>query len=491
VRPSALIATALVSSALAGCHVLDFSPRHSADEIDLYDDLFAVSVPDDDHAVAVGYHGAIYWTGDGGKSWGKGETPTQRLLYGVSMADSKSGWAVGQLGTILRSEDGGRTWTQQENPKRKEGAHLFDVEAIDANTAWVVGEWGTRMRTRDGGKSWEDLSITLDALSPLFVWLDPRDQEKIRRGEKVYEDVGLNNLHCLPVPSSKCWIIGEFGYIFWSDDQGETWTRSQIVSDLVLPPVDFAYNEIEIGDEARARIEDFAHAIRDQSYLKVQIEPYASEREIRTLGDGGDPTPLFDLIQARIDAANEILEGAGLLSDRINVPNKPPFDFEDFLADDSEFLNRYLAGRKRASAQLAIDVVQNPYLFTIRFQDEQRGLISGLGGLVLRSEDGGRSWRYGQIDRKQALYSVDFGGARAIAVGEKGLVRISGDGGASWSEPTAGSFPPVFTYMRDLVFEPHGRVGYIVGQQGMVLRTTDGGESFVPVLPPRAPAAGA
>ena len=107
---------------LAGCHGLDLSPRHAEGEIDLLDDLFAVSVPDANHAVAVGYHGSIYWTEDGGESWHKGRTPTERMLYGVSMADSKSGWAVGQLGTILRTEDGGRSWTSQPNLKEKEGA---------------------------------------------------------------------------------------------------------------------------------------------------------------------------------------------------------------------------------------------------------------------------------------------------------------------------------------------------------------------------------
>jgi photosystem II stability/assembly factor-like uncharacterized protein len=61
----------------------------------------------------------------------------------------------------------------------------------------------------------------------------------------------------------------------------------------------------------------------------------------------------------------------------------------------------------------------------------------------------------------------------------------------TWSEPSAGSFPQVFTFMRDLAFEPHRRVGYVVGQQGLILRTTDGGQSFVPVLPPREIAADA
>ncbi len=476
---------------LAGCHVLDFSPRHGPGEIDLYDDLFSVSVPDDSHAVAVGYHGSIYWSENGGESWQKGRTPTERLLYGVAMADSKNGWAVGQLGTILRTEDGGRSWENQPNPKAAEGAHLFDVEAIDANTAWVVGEWGTRIRTQDGGESWTDLSLTLDALSPLFVWLSERDQEKVRRGEKVYEDVTLNNLSCLGLPSRKCWIIGEFGYIFWSDDLGETWSRAEIVGDLALEPIDFAFNAIEIPEAAREPIESFARAIAAKSYLKVQVEPSVTEREIRALSEGGDPTPLFDLIQARVDSLNEILEGAGLLSDRINVPNKPPFDYEDFLEEDPEFLTRYLAGRRAERAQLRAEVVQNPYLFTIRFQDEARGLISGLGGLVLRSEDGGRSWRYGQIDRMQALFSVDFGAERALAVGEKGLVRVSEDLGLSWAEPPQATFPTVFTFMRDLGFERNRRVGFIVGQQGVILRSTDGGETFRQVLPPPEPAQGA
>ena len=148
-RPRHLFAVCLaIAVASVGCHQLDFSPRVPEGEIDIYDDLFAVSVVDENHAVAVGYHGAIYWTDDGGESWHKGKTDTNQLLYSVSMADTEHGWAVGQLGTILRTNDGGRTWHVQPNLKQGEGAHLFGVHAIDANTAWAVGEWGRRILTR-------------------------------------------------------------------------------------------------------------------------------------------------------------------------------------------------------------------------------------------------------------------------------------------------------------------------------------------------------
>jgi hypothetical protein len=121
----------------------------------------------------------------------------------------------------------------------------------------------------------------------------------------------------------------------------------------------------------------------------------------------------------------------------------------------------------------------------VRFRDDQNGLISGLGGVILRSQDGGATWRYDPTDRKQAIFAVGFAESRALAIGEKGLIRESPDGEAAWREPVPERFPTVFTFMRDLAFDRHRRVGFIVGQEGMVLRTQDGGGSWTWVLPPR------
>jgi photosystem II stability/assembly factor-like uncharacterized protein len=38
--------------------------------------------------------------------------------------------------------------------------------------------------------------------------------------------------------------------------------------------------------------------------------------------------------------------------------------------------------------------------------------------------------------------------------------------------------------MRDIKFEPTDRVGYVVGQNALVLRTEDGGRTWRQVLPP-------
>lgn len=483
--PPARVLGAILVSALAalGCHKLDFSPRVAAGEIGIYDDLFSVSVPDESHAVAVGYQGAVYYTTDGGDHWRKGDTPTNHLLYSVSMADSKHGWAVGQQGTIVRTNDGGVTWHEQPNLKADEDSHLFGVQAIDANTAWAVGVWGSRILTQDGGATWVDHSLHVTLDHPMFVWLNEKDQERVRAGEKVYEDVGLNDVYCLEPPATSCWLIGEFGYIFHSEDRGQTWERGEILGDVRMDPIAFDYNVIEVPAADKKRLAQFAKQIENQAHLNVLIDPFVSERELRDFGNPEDPYALFDIISARIDETKSVLEGAGILLDRMRMPNKPPWDYEDFLADDPTFLDRYFQGRVAEKPMVRVSVIQNPYLFTVRFSDKDHGYISGLGGVILKSEDGGRTWSYVTIDRKQALFSIAAADGRAITVGEKGLVRETTDG-KTWHPPAPDTFPAVFTFMRDVAFEHNERVGLIVGQQGLVLRSEDGGKKWSQVLPP-------
>ena len=481
-----MAAAVLIASSI-GCHEvsLDFS-RGTGGDIVLFDDLYSISVVDDQKAVAVGYFGAAYSTSDGGQTWVQGTTGTLSSLYGVSMGDAQRGWAVGQRGLILRTEDGGRTWTRQKNIKEKEGTHLFSVSAIDGNTALAVGEWGTRIRTSDGGKTWQDHSFTIDVNHRMFVWLNPEEQEKVRNGENVYDDVTLNDVDCLR-GTAHCFLIGEFGYLFRSEDAGLTWQTSLIEGSVVLDLIEVPYNELAVPDESVAVLTEFAAGIIDDLHLNVAIEAYASSEEIRRFGRAEDPTEPFEIIEARMQEARTVIEDSGIDSARVRLRGQPPWDFEDYLDDDPEFLRRYLDGRLAKTGGMIVRVIQNPILFSVRFRDAKSGLIAGLGGVVLRTEDGGRNWAYSKIDRKQALFSVgSVEGGRAVAVGEKGLIRISTDSGSSWRDPGEGDFPDVSTFMRDVAFDGTGRVGFIVGQNGRILRSTDAGIQWRQVLPPDA-----
>ncbi|MCP5044356.1 MAG: hypothetical protein GY944_25275 [bacterium] len=485
------VCTALMAALVAvfGCHDYSIDFSETGDEIRIFDDLYSVSMVDEKHAVAVGYYGAAYWTEDGGDHWRSGQTSTRSSLYNVSMADPKHGWAVGQRGLILRTEDGGRSWTIQDNLKRREGTHLFAVTAIDADTAWVVGEWGTRIRTRDGGGTWEDHSFRVTEFHPQFVWLTPEEQERVRTGQVVYDDVSVNDIHCERAPGSKCWLIGEFGYIYYSLDRGETWLKSRVEGSVEMDPIPIAYNALEVPSEYMKVLRDFAHQVKDDSHLNVAVAGLVSVDEIRDFGDEEDPSELFEILEARAQDARSILEDAGVSSDRVRFRGQPPWDFEDYLEDDPQFLSRYLEGRLNETGGVQVNVLQNPILFTVRFADPDHGLISGLGGVILQSVDGGESWEYRKIDRKQALFSVRSVPGRAIAIGEKGLMRISIDRGDSWGMPQPEAIPAIYTFMRDVDFAPSGSKGLIVGQGGRILRSTDAGYEWTQVLPPIADAA--
>ncbi len=475
---------ALLVLAGMGCHDvhLDFDTHES--EIVLFDDLYSVSVVDDQHAVAVGYYGTVYWTENGGEQWQRGRTDVLTPLYSVSMADPEVGWAVGQRGLILRTEDGGRNWTRQPNLKETEGAHLFGVTAIDGQRAIVAGEWGTRLLTENGGQTWVDNSFKVDQQHPMFVWLSTEDQEKIREGGTVYDDVGVNDIHCLGNGSERCWLVGEFGYIFYSEDAGKTWQPSSIEGSMELDPFKLGYNELRVDESEEGKLRVFADGIKDEGHLNVAIEAVASAEEIAAFGGADDPYPLFEILEARISEVRIVLEDAGLPTERVRERGRPPWDYEDYLDDDPEFLQRYLDGREHPTPGVKVRVIQNPVLFTVRFRDQDNGMIAGLGGVILASDDGGKSWEYRKTDRTQAIFSVDSLPGRAVAVGEKGLVRTSTDEGRSWAEPGESDFPVVFTYMRDLGFARSGKVGFIVGQTGQILRSTNAGIGWEQVLPP-------
>jgi hypothetical protein len=284
-------------------------------------------------------------------------------------------------------------------------------------------------------------------------------------------------------------LIGEFGYIFHSSDKGETWSRGEILGGVRIDPIILEHDQLELADADRERLTEFAKLIEDEQHLNVLIDAFVDDREIGKYYNKAqqDPEDLFDVISARLEETKGVIEEAGLMSDRLRMYNKPPYDYEDFLEHDATFLDRYVEGRRAPNhgpPSIRVSVIQNPFLFTVAFKDEQNGLISGLGGVILRSEDGGASWTYVETSRRQELFSVDTSDGRAVAVGEKGLVQFSSDGGKSWTPPSEG-FPDIFTFMRDLGFaSPRRAVGFIVGQDGMVLRSKDAGLTWTQVLPP-------
>jgi photosystem II stability/assembly factor-like uncharacterized protein len=104
----------------------------------------------------VGMDGVIIATEDGGLTWKRLQSGTDKPLYSVQIRGSR-GWIVGNKGIYLLSADGGQTW-QAQNEALKTKFWLRDAAFGDDQQGLIVGARGTIARSTDGGASWEMLS---------------------------------------------------------------------------------------------------------------------------------------------------------------------------------------------------------------------------------------------------------------------------------------------------------------------------------------------
>ncbi|KVW31577.1 WD40/YVTN/BNR-like repeat-containing protein [Burkholderia ubonensis] len=122
-------------------------------------------------------------------------------------------------------------------------------------------------------------------------------------------------------------------------------------------------------------------------------------------------------------------------------------------------------------------------LSAITFADAQHGWAVGQWGVILATADGGETWEKQRIDTSvdQPLFSVIFSNARdGIAVGLWSLMLQTHDGGRTWTRTTLPKPPGGGKADRNLyhIFADRQGALYIVSEQGTVLKSTDGGGNW-------------
>jgi photosystem II stability/assembly factor-like uncharacterized protein len=138
--------------------------------------------------------------------------------------------------------------------------------------------------------------------------------------------------------------------------------------------------------------------------------------------------------------------------------------------------------RLAAARQGVADGADKP-LLALAFSDASHGLVVGAYGLALYTADGGTSWASwaGRLPNPQGLhlYAVGQASSDFYIAGEQGLLLRSQDGGEHFeavSTPYEGSY-------FSLAVQPGGKL-LLGGLRGKVYQSADGGESFVAVANP-------
>lgn len=264
-----------------------------------------------ERSVVVGDYGLILTRGPDDQAWVQASVPTSVLFTAVSFADDQHGWAVGHHGVIVHTTDGGLTWQRQldgfqfialqqaywdqlveeltaaidasedeaeieelewqlenamfqaENADyaAQEGPTkpFLDVLALDAQTVVVAGAYGTLLRSKDGGASWQLLDANVENPDGYhFNGLAKGEDYLFLAGEagQIFRSTDQgDSWETLDSPYSgsffglhidklnRLWVAGLRGNIFVSDDQGETFTQIRLEDTVNINSIADAANQ--------------------------------------------------------------------------------------------------------------------------------------------------------------------------------------------------------------------------------------------------------
>ncbi len=160
-----------------------------------------------------GYSGgenSIYNTIDGGITWQPGiiQPGTRFGITDIFFVDRQNGWAVGgsseawDMGIILKTIDGGNIWQVVIPEAAVTGMAVFFTDtlcgyAVGSNPPFFMS---VIMSTKDGGNTWNTQYIS-----------------DITGGSWINDVVFIND--------STGWCVGDYGYIWYTDNAGSSWQR--------------------------------------------------------------------------------------------------------------------------------------------------------------------------------------------------------------------------------------------------------------------------
>jgi len=123
--------------------------------------------------------------------------------------------------------------------------------------------------------------------------------------------------------------------------------------------------------------------------------------------------------------------------------------------------------------------ISNGYMMGLRdmalgvaFIDDKKGWIVGNFGLGLKTEDGGQGWQEKNFSEEAFLKDVHFVGQNGWTVGERGVILHTKDGGDNWKEQTSNG-----KSLLSVFFIDENR-GFTAGSDGAILRTDDAGTTW-------------
>jgi photosystem II stability/assembly factor-like uncharacterized protein len=471
-----------------------------------------VSFAGKDHAYIVGPGGLVLRSSDAGKTWIVQELGITAFLRSVSFSGEGVGMVAGNSGTILKTTDGGSSWRQLSlGPAGSGSPTLYQVQMLDSLTAFV--SLGRRiLATYDGGESWVafDVGETIQDMH----FLNKReglaigyygDFRRTSDGGQTWTDVpgssGSFGLYSMDFSKSgKGFAVGNFGAVFMSQDTGRSWalattdpSNSASLSRLSFPtPAQgwasggtrsywphggikeyqgLAMSTINGGVRWEqywlhvsfsGELVTFYDSLRGAA-IEMQHFPTFADNYIRRTTNGGASWFLLDRF-------------AGVLRDFEFVSKDTAVAVGDF---GIKRVTNWVTGEWQTIPESTAVSLRG-----VSFIDHEYGIAVGNAAtgqpVVMKTTDGGSTWAT-KVFNSAFLFNDVFMISRSEAVMtatdtsnsvEAGAVLKSTDGGMRWSGWEWGGFG----VSRVAFWSPLD--GIAVGNNGEIVRSSDGGENW-------------
>ena len=156
--------------------------------------------------VAVGSRGHILYSDDRGANWVQASVPVSVLLTAVDFVSADKGWAVGHGGVILHSNDGGVNWVKQFDGNKANESNIEQAKAYIAKLEFELDEAG-------GASS--DLEYAIE------------DAEYALEDAEADAEVGAAKplLDVMFLDDKTGFVVGAYGFLFKTEDGGLTWAN--------------------------------------------------------------------------------------------------------------------------------------------------------------------------------------------------------------------------------------------------------------------------
>jgi photosystem II stability/assembly factor-like uncharacterized protein len=428
--------------------------------------------------------GKLMKSTDSGNTWTSQENPAGVKMNALWFNSTSVGWAVGEGGAIVKSN--GSSWTEQESGLI---TRLNGVMFTSNSRGYAVGDGGRVLKTLDGGSNWALISggwypvssgtsnkINSLAFSGATGWLAADDgviRKSIdggRNWSSQSSGAGTTDLRGVHAVSSTFAVAVGDGGVIRRTTNGSSWTSGSNSSTANLRDVYFANATygwaVGEGGAIRRSGDGGATWSTQGSGVSTRLNSVNSNGSNRVLavGDNGEVRRRSSIsnTDAFTDASNNVIGSRQLNSVfLLNGTNTA------WVAGNGGFIAKATNSANDNWTRQGENVTQEN-LQEIYFLDANEGWAVGENGVILVTTDGGSNWTKQTSGTSQHLYALQsIAGDSVVAGGAAGTVARTRNAGMA----------AITTQNLNAVYFK-GDTGYVVGDAGVSLRTSNGGASW-------------